>query len=178
MTTPERPQRWRRRPKASLRSRSMCRPNLEDRGSMFAHSRTATAEVIEASTVVGRPMWASQSERRRPSRDRRGCPPRWCRGGGAHDTLLGMVIDTESRRPVLGAQKGGLSGAAMHPVAVRAVFDVHEALPDLPIVGVGHVERNRCRVPARRGIGGRGLHGDVRRSPGTPADPGGVRTVV
>ena len=36
-------------------------PNLEDRGSMFAHSRTATAEVIEASTVVGRPMWAKLS---------------------------------------------------------------------------------------------------------------------
>ncbi len=53
------------------------------------------------------------------------------------NTLLGMVIDPERRRPVLGAGRGGVSGAAMHPVAVRAVFDVHEALPGLPIVGVG-----------------------------------------
>ena len=53
------------------------------------------------------------------------------------NTLLGMVIDVERRRPVLGAKRGGLSGAAMHPVAVRALYDVHEALPNVPIVGVG-----------------------------------------
>ena len=113
-------------------------PNLEDRGSMFAHSRTATAEVIEASTVVGRPMWAKLS----PNAADLPEIAEAARGAGAEavvltNTLLGMVIDTESRRPVLGAKKGGLSGAAMHPVAVRAVFDVHEALPELPIVGVG-----------------------------------------
>ena len=113
-------------------------PNLEDRGSMFAHSRTATAEVIEASRVVGRPMWAKLS----PNAADLPEIAEAARGAGAEavvltNTLLGMVIDTESRRPVLGAKKGGLSGAAMHPVAVRAVFDVHEALPELPIVGVG-----------------------------------------
>ena len=113
-------------------------PNLEDRGSMFAHSRTATAEVIEASTVVGRPMWAKLS----PNAADLPEIAEAAYGAGAEavvltNTLLGMVIDTESRRPVLGAKKGGLSGAAMHPVAVRAVFDVHEALPELPIVGVG-----------------------------------------
>ncbi len=112
--------------------------NLEDRGSMFAHSRTATAEVIEASTVVGRPMWAKLS----PNAADLPEIAEAAYGAGAEavvltNTLLGMVIDTESRRPVLGAKKGGLSGAAMHPVAVRAVFDVHEALPELPIVGVG-----------------------------------------
>ena len=108
------------------------------RGSMFAHSRTATAEVIEASTVVGRPMWAKLS----PNAADLPEIAEAAYGAGAEavvltNTLLGMVIDTESRRPVLGAKKGGLSGAAMHPVAVRAVFDVHEALPELPIVGVG-----------------------------------------
>ena len=113
-------------------------PNLEDRGSMFAHSRTATAEVIEASTVAGRPMWAKLS----PNAADLPEIAEAAYGAGAEavvltNTLLGMVIDTESRRPVLGAKKGGLSGAAMHPVAVRAVFDVHEALPELPIVGVG-----------------------------------------
>ncbi len=113
-------------------------PNLEDRGSMFAHSRTATAEVIEASTVVGRPMWAKLS----PNAADLPEIAEAAYGAGAEavvltNTLLGMGIDTESRRPVLGATKGGLSGAAMHPVAVRAVFDVHEALPELPIVGGG-----------------------------------------
>ena len=52
---------------------------------------------------------------------------------------MGMVIDLASRRPVLDGRGGGLSGPAIHPVAVRAVFDVHAALPDLPIVGVGGV---------------------------------------
>ena len=41
--------------------------------------------------------------------------------------------------PALGAGGGGLSGPAIHPVAVRAVHDVHAALPELPIVGVGGV---------------------------------------
>jgi dihydroorotate dehydrogenase (NAD+) catalytic subunit len=55
------------------------------------------------------------------------------------NTLMGMVIDVETRRPVLGGRTGGLSGPAIHPVAVRAVHDVHAAFPDLPIVGVGGV---------------------------------------
>ncbi|MEZ5168300.1 MAG: hypothetical protein R2695_18170 [Acidimicrobiales bacterium] len=82
-------------------------------------------------------MGEAQPQRRRPPGDRR----RRRRAAGAEavvltNTLLGMAIDTETRRPVLGA------GAAVCParassVAVRAVFDVHEADPDLPIVGVG-----------------------------------------
>ncbi len=42
--------------------------------------------------------------------------------------------------------RGGLSGRAIHPVAVRAVFDVHQARPDLPIVGVGGVGEGRDAV--------------------------------
>jgi dihydroorotate dehydrogenase (NAD+) catalytic subunit len=55
------------------------------------------------------------------------------------NTLLGLAYDPATRRPVLGAGGGGLSGPAIHPVAVRAVHDVHAALADLPIVGVGGV---------------------------------------
>jgi dihydroorotate dehydrogenase (NAD+) catalytic subunit len=50
-----------------------------------------------------------------------------------------MVIDPQTRRPVLGAGGGGYSGVPIHPVAVRTVFDVHAALPNLPIIGVGGV---------------------------------------
>ena len=53
--------------------------------------------------------------------------------------LLGMVIDTETRRPLLGAGRGGLSGPAIRPVAVRAVFDTREALGAFPVIGVGGV---------------------------------------
>ncbi|MCU1346799.1 MAG: dihydroorotate dehydrogenase family protein, partial [Acidimicrobiia bacterium] len=55
------------------------------------------------------------------------------------NTMLGLAIDTETRRPVLGAGGGGLSGRAIHPIAVRAVYEVRRAHPDLPIVGVGGI---------------------------------------
>jgi dihydroorotate dehydrogenase (NAD+) catalytic subunit len=57
------------------------------------------------------------------------------------NTALGMAIDPETRRYRLGAGPagGGLSGPALHPVAVRAVHDVHRAFPDAPLVGVGGV---------------------------------------
>jgi dihydroorotate dehydrogenase (NAD+) catalytic subunit len=57
------------------------------------------------------------------------------------NTVMGMTIDIDARRARLGGTFGGLSGPAIHPVAVRAVYDVHAALPDLPIVGVGGVAR-------------------------------------
>ena len=113
-------------------------PNLEDRGSMFAHSAASTATVIEVSKSAGLPMWAKLS----PNAADLPEIAIAAHAAGAEavvltNTLLGMVIDVETRRPVLGAKKGGLSGAGMHPVAVRAVYDVREAAPDLPIVGVG-----------------------------------------
>jgi len=54
-----------------------------------------------------------------------------------------MAIDPETGAYRLGsgARGGGLSGPAIHPVAVRAVHDVHAALPDLPIIGVGGIAR-------------------------------------
>ena len=55
------------------------------------------------------------------------------------NTVMGMVIDLETRAPLLGGGGGGLSGPGIHPVAVRAVYDVHAAMGDLPIIGVGGV---------------------------------------
>lgn len=113
-------------------------PNLEDRRRMFAHSASATAEVLAATEGCGRPRWAKLSPNAADLPEIADAAV----GAGAEavvltNTLLAMAIDVETRRPVLGAGRGGLSGAAIHPVAVRAVFDVHEALPHIPIVGVG-----------------------------------------
>ena len=55
------------------------------------------------------------------------------------NTLLGMVIDVDHMRPLLGGKTGGLSGPAIRPVAVRAVYQVHAALPQLPILGMGGI---------------------------------------
>lgn len=52
---------------------------------------------------------------------------------------LGMAIDPVTLRPALGAGTGALSGPAMHPLALRCVWQVHEALPHVPLIGVGGV---------------------------------------
>ena len=67
-----------------------------------------------------------------------------CVQAGAHglsliNTLLGMAIDTETFRPKLGAVTGGLSGPAIRPVAVRCVYQVAQALPEVPIIGIGGI---------------------------------------
>ncbi|MGH3423649.1 MAG: dihydroorotate dehydrogenase catalytic subunit, partial [Nocardioidaceae bacterium] len=55
------------------------------------------------------------------------------------NTLLGMAIDPVTLRPALGGVTGGMSGPAVRPLAVRAVWEVHRAMPDVPIIGVGGV---------------------------------------
>lgn len=59
------------------------------------------------------------------------------------NTLLGMVIDPDTMRPMLGGMTGGLSGPAIRPVAVRAVWQVHAAFPDVPILGMGGIRTGR-----------------------------------
>lgn len=59
------------------------------------------------------------------------------------NTLLGMVIDTNSMLPKLAQKTGGLSGPAIRPVAIRAVYQVHAALPQLPILGMGGITNGR-----------------------------------
>lgn len=54
------------------------------------------------------------------------------------NTLLGMVIDVEQRKPMLGNVVGGLSGPAIRPVAVRAVWQVAQAVK-IPIIGMGGI---------------------------------------
>ena len=58
------------------------------------------------------------------------------------NTLLGMRIDVESRRPILSNIMGGLSGPAVFPVAVRMVYQVRQAV-DVPIIGMGGIRTGR-----------------------------------
>ena len=115
-------------------------PNTEDGMRMFAHSAEATEAVVAATAGCGRPRWAKLS----PNTPELVAMAAAAARGGAEavvltNTLSGLVIDIEKRRPALGGQRGGVSGAALHPVAVRAVYDVHAELPAVPIVGVGGV---------------------------------------
>ena len=54
------------------------------------------------------------------------------------NTLVGMVIDVERRRPVLGNTVGGLSGPAVRPVALKMVWDVARQVK-VPIIGLGGI---------------------------------------
>jgi dihydroorotate dehydrogenase (NAD+) catalytic subunit len=54
-----------------------------------------------------------------------------------------MVINLDTMKPHLGGKTGGLSGPAIRPVAVRAIYQVREALPHLPILGMGGVSSGR-----------------------------------
>ncbi len=55
------------------------------------------------------------------------------------NTLLGMAVDVEGCRPSLANVVGGLSGPAIRPVAVRCVWQVRQALPAMPLIGVGGI---------------------------------------
>ena len=55
------------------------------------------------------------------------------------NTLLGIAVDAETRRPKLARVVGGLSGPAIKPVALRMVWQVARVLPGLPIVGMGGI---------------------------------------
>ncbi len=119
-------------------------PNVEDRRRMFAHSPAATSEVIAAvaESCPDLPLWAKLSPTVADVAEVAGA----ALAAGAEavtliNTVLAMAIDVETSRPVLGsgAGGGGLSGPAVHAVAVRAVFDVRAAHPGAAIIGVGGV---------------------------------------
>ncbi len=115
-------------------------PNLEDRRKMFAHAPDSAAAVIEATAVCGLPRWAKLSPNVTDVTEIAGA----VHAAGAEavtlaNTVMGLVIDIEQRRPVLGGGGGGMSGPGIRPVAVRAVYETRKAHPDLPIIGVGGI---------------------------------------
>lgn len=119
-------------------------PNVEDRQRMFAHSAEATTAAIgalaEALAPTGLPLWAKLSPNVTdlvPIAE-----AALAAGAGALtlvNTLMGLALDPATRRPRLGGGGGGVSGPALHPIAVRAVHDCRRAFPATPIVGVGGV---------------------------------------
>ena len=138
-------------------------PNIEDRRHMFAHSVQGTTDVlkavrsglgsehgsepgsepgIEPGTEPGTrlPIWAKLSPNVTSLTDI--CGAALDAGADAltlTNTVMGMRIDIDARRPTLGAGGGGLSGPAIRPVAVRAVYETRKMFPTAPIIGVGGV---------------------------------------
>ncbi|MEX0665230.1 MAG: dihydroorotate dehydrogenase [Acidimicrobiia bacterium] len=117
-------------------------PNLDHGDAMFAHDAAATGEVVSAVAGIGLelPVFAKLSP---------GVADLPRIAGAALDagaagltlvnTVRALLVDAELRRPVLGSPGGGLSGAAIKPIALRAVHDVTRAHPGVAVIGTGGV---------------------------------------
>jgi dihydroorotate dehydrogenase (NAD+) catalytic subunit len=121
-------------------------PNLSGHG-IFAQSAEASAEVVAATDACGRPRWAKLTAMVTDLP----AVARAVLDAGAEaitvaNTVPGMVIDLEARRPILGGRPGGVSGPAIRPIVVKAVYDCRAALPDAPIIGVGGIARGADAV--------------------------------
>lgn len=118
-------------------------PNVANRGQVFACSADPSSEVIRA---VRRALPSSVPLFAKLTPDvtdiveiAEACIESGADGLSMINTLLGMSINTTTMRPHLGGIMGGLSGPAIRPVAVRAIWQVRSALPKAAILGMGGV---------------------------------------
>jgi len=122
-------------------------PNVENRGLVFATDRDTSCRVIDGvRKVIGgeTPILAKLTPDVTNIADvARGVIDSGADGLALINTVLGMVINLDTMRPHLGGKTGGLSGPAIRPIAVRAIYQVREALPNVPILGMGGVSTGR-----------------------------------
>jgi dihydroorotate dehydrogenase (NAD+) catalytic subunit len=122
-------------------------PNVENRNQVFACDPNLAANVIQAvrrNTDPRMPIMAKLSPDVTDIVEIADAVVRaGATGVSVINTLLGMVINTDTMRPHLAGVTGGLSGPAIRPVAVRCVWQIRQAFPDLPILGMGGVRTGR-----------------------------------
>jgi dihydroorotate dehydrogenase (NAD+) catalytic subunit len=118
-------------------------PNVESRGQVFACDPIASARVISAvrrATNPNVPIFAKLSpDVTDITQIARAVADAGADGISLINTLLGLDIDLDTMRPTLGGTTGGLSGPAIRPVALRCVWQVHQAVPQLPLLGMGGI---------------------------------------
>ena len=122
-------------------------PNVENRGLVFACDPVASRSVVES---VRRNMGGDYPLLVKLSPDvtdiasiAKEVVSAGADGLALINTVLGMAIDIDKMRPKLAGLTGGLSGPAIRPIAVRAIYQVHKALPNIPILGMGGVTSGR-----------------------------------
>ena len=120
-------------------------PNLhasDQQGGIWAHDARLTGEVVRAVRgATALPVLAKLSPNVTDLTEiARAAVDAGADGLTLVNTVLALVIDAETRRPVLGGGGGGLSGPAIKPIALRAVRTVTRELPDTPVIGTGGVQ--------------------------------------
>lgn len=116
-------------------------PNVHHGGMSFGTVPEAAAEVTRAvKAVTTKPVFIKLT----PNVTDIVSIAKACEEAGADgisliNTMLGMRIDLKTGKPVVANKKGGFSGAAIFPVAVRMVYEVYEAV-NIPVIGVGGVQ--------------------------------------
>jgi dihydroorotate dehydrogenase (NAD+) catalytic subunit len=130
-------------PAVSMLEVNISCPNVESRGQVFACDAIASSRVIGAVRRAADPAQPVFAKLSPDVTDivhiARACADAGADGFSLINTLLGIVIDTDTLAPALGGITGGLSGPAIRPVAVRCVWQVRHALPHLPILGMGGI---------------------------------------
>lgn len=122
-------------------------PNVENRGLVFACDPDASRRVIDGvrKAIGGElPIIAKLSPDVTNLPDiAKGVVDAGADALALINTVLGMVINIDTMKTHLGGKTGGLSGPAIRPIAVRAIYQVHAALPQTPILGMGGVASGR-----------------------------------
>ena len=118
-------------------------PNVKEGGVAFGNDPDMSARVVEACrAVTSKPLITKLSPNQTDiAENARRCIEAGTDGFAVINTLMGMAIDIESRRPHIGNNQGGLSGPAIKPIAVLKTHQVHQvAKPHgIPIIGQGGV---------------------------------------
>lgn len=118
-------------------------PNVADRGQVFACRADSAAQVVQTvrrNSDSKVPIFAKLSPDVTDIVEiAQSVVAAGATGVSVINTLLGMVINTNTMRPALAGVTGGLSGPAIRPVAVRCVWDIRQAMPQIPIIGMGGI---------------------------------------
>jgi dihydroorotate dehydrogenase (NAD+) catalytic subunit len=118
-------------------------PNVDNRGLVFACQPDSASSVIQAVRRFSDPKMPILAKLSPDVTDITEIAHAVVRAGATGisvmNTTLGMVINTDTMRPALAGVTGGLSGPAIRPIAVRCVWQIRQALPDIPILGMGGI---------------------------------------
>ena len=118
-------------------------PNVKEGGVAFGNYPDMSARVVQACRrVTGKPLITKLSPNQTDIRENaRRCIEAGSDALAVINTIMGMVIDVDSRRPIIGNIQGGLSGPAIKPIALLKVHQVYEVARrhHVPIIGQGGI---------------------------------------